>query len=513
MILFSGGTIVDGTGKPAWRGDVLVRNGIVAEVGAVAPSPEMEVVECSGLVVTPGFIDVHSHSDLEALEHRSEKTRQGVTTEVVGNCGFSLFPAIPSSGLVPSFNIFNRRGDRKWVDAADYFDNVDQAGSRTNIAALTGHATLRAHVAGMRAGKLDSASEQELHKELTRSLEQGAKGLSTGLNEVPSSYGDFEELAGLCRIAQRYGALYTSHLRDYKFRFLEAVQEALDLGRQTQVPVELSHLQAVGRKNWHKMSEALELVEQALRDGVQVGIDAYPYVAGSAHLTQALPTWALEGGTASLLGRLSDPATRARIADETEAGMSNTWADVVIAGGLPEAVIGKTVQQVADERGCSGIDAALDLVIEAGGPLRIISFNQSEENLRKVLTHPLTAIITDGLVTEGKCHPRAFGTYPTFLGKFIREKRWLTLEEAIRKITSLPARRFSLERRGTLERGGWADITVFDSEKIGTRSDYLEPDHRPEGITHVLVNGIFVIRDGELIEDRHPGVPLRHRGQ
>ena len=294
--------------------------------------------------------------------------------------------------------------------------------------------------------------------------------------------------------------------------FLEAVQEALDLGRQTQVPIELSHLQAVGRKNWHKMDQALELVERALRDGVHVGIDAYPYVAGSAHLTQALPTWALEGGTESLLGRLSDPATRARIAEETEAGMSNTWADVVIAGGLPEALIGKTIQQVADERGCSGIDAALDLVAEAGGPLRIISFNQSEENLRKVLTHPLTAIITDGLVTEGKCHPRAFGTYPTFLGQFVREKRWVTLEEGIRKITSLPARRFALEKRGTLEPGSWADITVFSSEKIGTRSDYIEPEHRPEGITHVLVNGRFVLRDGELIEDRHPGVSLRHRG-
>ena len=512
MILLSGGTVIDGTGQPARRGDVLVRDGKIAEVGTIAPSPGMDVIECSGLAVTPGFIDVHSHSDLEALEHRAEKTRQGVTTEVVGNCGFSLVPAIPSSGLVPSFNIFKNRGDRKWPDAANYFDGLDQAGSRTNIAALTGHATLRAHVAGMRSGKLDAATEQELHNQRPASLEQGAKGLSTGLNEVPSSYADFEELVGLCRIARRYGALYTSHLRDYKFRFLEAVQEALDLGRQTQVPIELSHLQAVGRKNWHKMDEALELVERALRDGVHVGIDAYPYVAGSAHLTQALPTWALEGGTESLLGRLSDPATRARIAEETEAGMSNTWADVVIAGGLPEAVIGKTIQQVADERGCSGIDAALDLVAEAGGPLRIISFNQSEENLRKVLTHPLTAIITDGLVTEGKCHPRAFGTYPTFLGQFVREKRWVTLEEGIRKITSLPARRFALEKRGTLEPGSWADITVFSSEKIGTRSDYIEPEHRPEGITHVLVNGRFVLRDGELIEDRHPGVSLRHRG-
>src|SRR6266545_1743048 len=195
-VLLSGGMVVDGSGMPARRADVLVEDERVAEVGVVAPSPGMEVVECAGLIVAPGFIDVHSHSDLEALEHRAEKVRQGVTTEVVGNCGFSLFPAIPSSGLVPSFDIFGRRGDRQWKDAARYFRDVDGSGSRTNIAALTGHSTLRAHVAGTRAGKLDSASEAELHKQLSLCLEQGAKGLSTGLNEVPSSYADFGELLG-----------------------------------------------------------------------------------------------------------------------------------------------------------------------------------------------------------------------------------------------------------------------------------------------------------------------------
>lgn len=514
MILLSGGTIIDGTGKKAWRGDVLIQNGIISEVGIIAPSSEMQVVDCSGLTVTPGFIDVHSHSDLEALEHRPEKIQQGVTTEVVGNCGFSLFPALPISGLVPSFDIFCRRGDRTWRDAAHYFDDVDAAGSRTNIAALTGHGTLRAHSAGTGSGKLDSVTKRELHDQLIVCLEQGAKGLSTGLNEVPSSHADFEELLDLCRITRRFAALYTTHLRDYKFQLLEAVQEALDLGRQAQIPVQLSHLQAVGQKNWHKMDAVLELVEQARREGVDVGIDAYPYVAGSAGLTQLLPTWTLEGGTAALIWRLSDPATRSRIAEETDAGMSNTWADIVIASQgpeAPEAAIGKTVQQVADERGCSGIDAALDLLHESGGAVCIISFNQSEENLRKVLTHPLTSIISDGLLHEGKCHPRTFGAFPTFLGKFVREKRWFTLEEAIHKVTALPSRRFGLERRGTLECGAWADITVFDSEKIGTRSDYLEPDHRPEGFAHVLVNGAFEIRDGGLVENRYAGVTLRHR--
>ena len=470
----------------------------------------MEVVDCTDLVISPGFIDVHSHADLEVLDHRPEKVMQGVTTEVVGNCGFSVFPGLPAGGLAPTFKaIFPGRGLRQWADAGAYFSDIETSRSHTNVAALTGHSSLRAGVAGMKAG-LDGGDRKELGKRLASCLEQGSTGFSTGLNEAPSSYADFTELADLCRIVEQYDGLYTSHLRDYKFRLTEAVQEALHLGRETGVPVQLSHLQAVGRKNWDKMDPVLEMIGQAHQEGIDVGIDAYPYLAGSCNLTQALPVWSLEGGTEQLLQRLRDGDSRPLIAAETEGGMSNAWEDVMLstlANREQQDLVGRTVQQVADERGCTGVETALDLLVENQGNVMIISFNQSEENLRKVLCHPLTSIITDGLLTEGKPHPRTFGTYPTFLGKYVREKGWMSLEEAIHKVSGLPAARFRLQERGLVRPGYWADLVVFSAEEIGTRSSYVEPRHGPQGIEHVLINGAWSIRHGRL-QEQLCGQPL-----
>ena len=513
MILLHNGRLIDGSGEPSQQASVLVDDQHIEEVGEIDPSPDMEVVDCAGLVIAPGFIDVHSHADLEVLEHRPEKIVQGVTTEVVGNCGFSVFPKVPLTGLAPVFDIiFPGLGSREWEDADSYFEDLEDTQSRTNVAALTGHSSLRAGVTGIKAGRLEGADLREVEKRLSTCLEQGSIGMSTGLNEVPSSYGDFQELVGLCRIVHQNGALYTSHLRDYKFHFVEAVQEALDLGRESGVPVQLSHLQAVGRKNWDKMDPVLALIDQAHSEGVDVGIDAYPYVAGSASLTPVLPIWCMEGGTEHLMSRLTDAESRKRIATDTEADMANTWADILLASmDNPElqGLIGKTVQDVADERGCPGVEAALDLLIENGCGIMIVSFNQSDENLRKVLTHPLTSIITDGLMTGGKPHPRTFGTYPTFLGEYVREKGWMSLEEAIRKVSALPAKRFRLEKRGLLRASYCADLAVFSADEIGTQANYVDPDHAPEGIEHVLINGDWALRDGRLEEGTASGQPLR----
>ena len=499
MILFQHGTIIDGSGDSVRHASVLVRNQRIDLVGDIEPTPDMEVVDCTGMVIAPGFIDVHSHADLEVLEHRPEKVMQGVTTEVVGNCGFSVFPKVPLTGLAPVFDIiFAGRGSREWEDASAYFEDIEGLQTRTNVAALTGHSSLRAGVTGMKAGTLEGTDLREVEKRLTACLEQGSIGMSTGLNEAPSSYGDFDELVGLCRIVHQHGGLYTSHLRDYKFDFVEAVQEALDLGRASGVPIQLSHLQAAGRKNWDKMDPVMELIDRAHADGVDVGIDAYPYVAGSCNMTQLLPNWCMEGGTEQLMSRLRDQESRARIAEETESGMSNSWEDIMLStleNPDQQSMIGTTVQDVADDRSCAAIDAAMDLMIENECGIMIISFNQSDENLRKVLTHPLTSIITDGLMTEGKSHPRTFGTYPTFLGEYVRDKGWMSLEEAIRKVSALPAARFGLEGRGMLRPGCCADLVVFSAEGIGTRGDYAEPDQTPDGIEHVMINGTWALRD------------------
>lgn len=504
------GTIIDGTEAPARKGDILIGEGSIEAIGEVVSSPETEVLDCSGLVVAPGFVDVHSHCDLECLEHRSEKIQQGVTTEIVGNCGFSLFPTLDESLRFANYErIFGNRA-RPLRHAGDYFDELESSGSYTNVAALTGHSTLRAGVIGLQRQFSDESEVVQLEKRLSASLEQGSIGFSTALNEVPSSYADFAELDRFCRTVRKYGAYYTSHLRDYKFKALEAVDEALRLGRSTGVPVQLSHVQVAGRRNWDKMDRVLELVDEAVRDGVDVGMDAYPYLAGSCNLTQLLPDWALEDG--ELLSRLSSEPTRLRIAEETDENMANTWADILVASAsVPKNLnnIGKSVEQIAAERGQKPVDTALSLLLEQEGIVRIVSFNQSEENLGKVLTHRLTSICTDGLYTGGKPHPRTFGTYPKFLGEFVRDKKWMTLETAIHKISGLPARRFRLKKRGTLEAGNWADITVFDPAVINTLSDYDEPEHAPTGIVHVLVNGQLTVRNGSVVGEA-AGVPVRH---
>lgn len=511
-LLLANGTVIDGTGVPARPADVLLEGGAINAIGRIPKNPQFEVLDCSGRVVSPGFVDVHSHSDIETLEHRSEKILQGITTEIVGNCGFSVFP---TPGGCDGFTVYRMLFGRNpccWRHAGEYFQSLEEKGSYTNAAALTGHSTLRATVMGLRRSYASSSELAELENSLDMCLEQGSIGFSTGLNETPGSYGNFDELVALCRVVKKHDGFYTSHLRDYKFRILAAVEEALNLGRATGVPVQLSHLQTVGSKNWDKMDSVLELIETAEREGVAAGIDAYPYLAGSANITQMLPDWALEGGSQDLLQRLSSAATRRQIAKETEAQMANTWSDILVSNvdsRKHQNCIGRSIQDIATERQVEPIEAALALLAEELGTLLIVSFNQSEPNLRKVLTHPLTSIITDGLYTEGKPHPRTFGAFPKFLGEYVREKKWMSFEEAIHKTCGLPAQRFRLDKRGTLAIGNWADVTVFDPNRIGTSSTYLNPNQPPEGIDYVFVNGQRTVEGGRLVGSP-AGVPIRH---
>jgi N-acyl-D-amino-acid deacylase len=271
----------------------------------------------------------------------------------------------------------------------------------------------------------------------------------------------------------------------------------------------------VGRKNWDKLDLVLERIEAAARDGIDIGVDAYPYLAGSCNLTQLLPAWCQEGGIEALLGRLQSPALRDRIARETEEGMSNTWDDIVVCNvrlAQARTVLGQSVRKLAVARGRPPVETALDLLGEQEGFVYIISFNNNDENLRKVMTYSRTAVITDGMVTDGTPHPRTFGTYPKFLGECVREKRWLPLEEAIVRTGALAAHRFGLRGRGVLEPGAYADVVVFDPARIGSRSDYDRPACDPDGIHHVFVNGRFAVRDGRLTGER-AGIALRAASQ
>ncbi len=511
-LILVNGTVVDGTGGEPRKANVLLKEKSIEDVGAISPAPDWETIDCSGLHIAPGFIDVHSHGDHEVFEHLPNKILQGVTTEIVGNCGFSLFPARPNpTGERLTGELFDGDPTDGMANAAAYFSALEEKGSRVNVAALTGHSALRVFV--MKARR--EAGERELsqmEEALASCLSSGSIGLSTGLNCIPSAFADRHELVRLCRVVRRHDAFYTSHLRDYKFKVVEAVDEALDLGRATGVPVQLSHLQVVGQKNWGKLDLVLEHVGRAVEEGVDVAMDAYPYLAGSCLLTQLLPSWSLEGGIPSLLQRLSAAADCDRIAMETDDNMANTWDDIVICKAGPdgaEAVAGKSVARIAAELDRGAAQVALDLLREYSGDVRIISFNNNEDNLRSVITHELTLVITDGLVTEGISHPRTFGTYPKFLGEYVREKKWMSLEEAVVKTSALAAQRFGLHRRGTIKPRNFADLVVFDADRIGTASDYEHPQRDPEGIHHVLVNGRLVVRDGMLTPEL-AGTALRH---
>jgi dihydroorotase/N-acyl-D-amino-acid deacylase len=500
-ILIRGGDLLDGTGGPPVRGDLLIRGDRIAEIGTFEHPADALVVEASGLSVAPGFIDAHSHSDLQVLENRPEKSLQGVTTEVVGNCGFSAFPANDRTALRKFANgIFCGDDTWGWDSARDYLEAA--AGSPTaHVEALVGHGSLRIAVAGNKLGALSSAEMDSMTGLLSDSLAAGACGFSTGLMYAPGESAPFDELEQLCRVVARHGRIYTSHMRSYFSGLLQAVDEQLELARRTGCRLQISHMQAVGAQNWGLQEPSLERIERARREGIDVAFDCYPYVAGSTVLTQALPQWVLEGGVDGMLARLENPATRRKIAAETTCAIEWRWTDIHISAVASErnrSAVGRNLAEVAEARGCEPVDAMIDLLIEERGAVNMLCFNQSEENLRRTLTHELSVIISDGFYVRGRPHPRLHGTFPLWLGAFCRDRRWTTVPEAVHKITGAAARRFRIRDRGFLRRGYHADITIFDPATIDSPATYEAPEQPPRGIR-------FVFRSGRLQHGNLPG--------
>lgn len=325
---------------------------------------------------------------------------------------------------------------------------------------------------------------------LEDALDDGCAGLSTGLMYAPGSSAPADELDRLCGVVARKDKLYATHMRSYAAGLLDAVREQLDLARRAGCRLQISHLQAAGRGNWELQRRALDEIEAARAEGIDVEFDIYPYQCGSTVLTQWLPQWALDGGRAAMLNRLRNPAERARIAQEMEEGRAQEWSDITISSVATAAnagLVGETLPNAA---------AALELLIEEGGAVNVISFNQSEANLRELLTHPLCSVISDGFYVRGKAHPRLYGTFPELLGKIVRERHWMGLAEAVHKITGKPAARLRWHDRGLLREGYRADVTVFDPAGVSSRSTYEEPAVDPQGIVTVLRNGRVVFGRG-----------------
>lgn len=488
--------IVDGTGAAPKAGDVLISGEVIADTGSFEAPSEARVIDCRGLSVAPGFIDSHSHSDIQVLEGRREKIAQGVTTEVVGNCGFSPYPAPQNGKLLRDFadGIFCGGDDWGWPTAKDYLHEAEN--STTTVFSLVGHGSLRIARVGNRLGELAETDLDWMQQKLSESLAEGAWGFSTGLMYSPGASAPFSELERLCRVVARHGKIYATHMRDYGDQLLEAVEEQLELARRTGCRLQISHLQAVGPRNWDKQAAALERIEDAAAKGVDVGFDCYPYTAGSTVLTQLLPQWALDGGIDGLLARLQDDGERKRIGAETEHSLAQGWNNIFVSSVGSECnrgLVGQSIAAIAETRARQPRETVIDVIEEERGRVNMLELNQSEANLRQTLCHPLSCVISDGFYVKGRPHPRLYGTFPLLLGQISRERSWLTLAEAVHKITDKPARRFAIPRRGRIQRGYFADVTVFDPVDVNSTASYEDPMVPPVGIRNVFRRGEVIL--------------------
>jgi dihydroorotase/N-acyl-D-amino-acid deacylase len=492
--LLCGGTLIDGTGAPGQTGELLISDGIIEAVGKFDSPSGVLSIDCTGMAICPGFIDAHSHSDLQVIGDKKEKLRQGVTSEVVGNCGFSPYPVSEHRHEIQEFanGIFCGDENWGWKTASDYLSDVQRYGKYATVGSLVGHGSLRIAAAGNKMGALTSSELQRMEGLLAEALQDGAIGFSTGLMYAPGSSAPFEELERLCSIVARAGKIYCSHIRDYSFRLSEAVDEQLELARRTGCRLQISHLQATGRMNWAKQPQVVEKIEAARDEGIDVAFDCYPYVAGSTVLTQLLPQDTLDGGTKKLMERLSSAQERTKIAQRTLEKLPHRWCDVLISAVSSSAnrrFVGMTIEEAARERREEPIDTMLNLLVEERGEVNMISFNQSEENLRQTLTHPLAIVISDGFYVKGRPHPRLYGTFPRLLGFISRENKWMSLEEAVHKITGRPAERFGFQKRGFLRPSYIADLVVFNPATIDSPATFSNPEVPPVGIRTVFRNG------------------------
>lgn len=499
-VLLKGGSIIDGTGSPATSGDVLIQDGRIVAAGesaAAVAGSDFNVIDCTGYVVAPGFIDVHSHSDLQVLENRTEKLLQGVTSEVVGNCGFSPYPLPKDPDALREFanGILCGNDSWGWNSAADYLASASSS-HVAHVASLVGHGSLRIKVVGNTSRELTRRELDTMAGLLDDALEEGAAGFSSGLMYAPGSGASAEELTVLGRVAARRNKVYATHMRSYSAGLVDAVEEQIAVAEHSGCRLQISHLQAAGEDYWPLQQRAIDAIEKAARRGVDVTFDAYPWLAGSTVLTQVLPQDALDGGIPQLMVRLRDPRQRELIGPRIRPEARWTGLVITSAATNEEALVGRPLQDIANERGTDPATTVMDILLEQECNVNIVEHCQSIDNLHALLTHPLSIVITDGVYTRGRSHPRLYATFPLLLSDMVRERKWLTLEGAVHKVTAKPASRFKMDDRGRIAEGLVADVTVFDPEKIHTDATYENPDVAPTGIKVVLRSGKVVVDSG-----------------
>jgi dihydroorotase/N-acyl-D-amino-acid deacylase len=531
-LLIINGQILDGSGSPWFDGSVAVKEGKIAAVGRLPNGTAGRVIDAQGLTVAPGFIDLHSHSDYTLLvDGKAEsKIRQGVTTEILGeseSAGPILGPA--STEFDKQLTRYGLRRD--WTTLGEYFARVERQGASVNIASYVGSGQVRMDVMG-NVDRLPTAEEMEKMKDLVdQAMREGAIGLSSGLIYPPNSFATTNELIELAKVAARYGGIYTSHIRGEADHWKRAIDEAIEIGEKAHLPVHVLHFKIDGQANWGKMAQQIAEVQAARDRGVDITVNQYPYIASMTGLEMCIPSKYLEGTSEQVVKRLKDPTVRAQIRQAIANGLPG-WEDneVKSVGGWHGVLVaslqkpankqyeGKRMDDVAKEMGKDPLDALCDLLISEGGSAEAVYFGMSEADVELAMRQPWLGVGSDGVAVSpamtfvGKPHPRFYGTFPRVLGVYVREKKVLTLPDAIRKMTSFPAQITGLADRGLLRPGMAADITIFDPKTVSDKATFESPLQYPVGIPYVVVNGVVVIDQGQHTSTK-PGRVLYGRGK
>ena len=510
-IIIRNGRIVDGSGKPSYDGDVGVRGDRIEAIDDLSAASGARVIDARGKIVCPGFMDMHALSDIMLLaepEHEG-KIRQGITTELLGNDGLSYAPVSPPllqelrrylSGLYGNPEI-----PWNWSSVGDYLARFDGRVA-VNVAYLIPHCVLRLGAMGWQQRSPSAREMAAMQAMIEKGMEDGAVGFSTGLSYPPNSYADTDELIQLCRAVAQHNGFYVTHMRNYFDQIFEALSEAIRIGREAQVPVMISHLKIGSARHRGKAGEILALIDQARRDGVDVTMNCYPYQAGSGPLFRLLPDWSAEGGPDAMTARLSKRATRQEIAAYFREADFDWQACAISAVGSEanKRLEGQTFDRAIRDSGKDPVDFICDLLLQEDFEVSIINFAGDEaeaaDDIKAIMTHPATMVCTDGLLIGGSPHPRTFGAFARFLRLYARDQRALSWEEAIRKLSSLPAQRLGFQARGLLKRGFAADIVVLDSERVADRSTFEDGRQYAIGIDYVVVNGRLTLDNG-----RHTG--------
>ncbi len=516
-IILRGGTIYDGSGEKPTIGDVAFRRDMIAAVGDIGEATAPIEIDVTGMAVAPGFVNMMSWANESLIEDGLSQSdiRQGVTLEIMGE-GNSMGPlnaAMKAEIIQQQSDI---RYDIEWTTLSEYLEYLERRGIAPNVASFIGAATPRTHVIGHEDRPPTAEELAQMRKLVRQAMEDGALGVASSLIYPPGSFAKTDELIALSEVAAEYDGMYISHMRDEAAGMLEAVEELLTIAREAKIRAEIYHFKSSGQSNWPLFDQAVEMVERARADGLQITADIYTYAAGSTGLNASIPPWVQEGGFEASLVRMKDPALRQRIIREM-AEESGDWENMYLGAGSPDNILlvgfktdalkpltGKTLAEVARLRGTDPRITAMDLIIEDGSRVGTVYFSQSEDVVRKAAALPWVSFNSDeasvapeGVFLKSNPHPRAYGSFARVLGKYVRDEKLMPMEEAIRKLATLPSLNLKIDRRGQLKTGFFADVVVFDPKTIQDNATFVEPHQYATGMLHVFVNGEQVLKDGE----------------